>query len=171
MSGLKANIIFVMGEDASAEHFGLYGNDAVKTPNIDALGKGGLVFTNAYTSSPQCSPTKASILTGRMPWMMNHPMIDHRLRFNVKFKSYAEILEQEGYITGYQSKGGWRKVYNRDPGPRGKNPAGKAFRGLESFLSELPDGKPFCYWAGIAVLIVPFQKPKVILATSKSLLI
>jgi arylsulfatase A-like enzyme len=153
----KPNILFIMGEDASAEHFGIYGNKTVQTPNIDALGRAGIVFRNAFATSPQCSPTKASILTGLMPWMLDHPIVDHRLRFNVKFKSYAEFCEQAGYRTGQCGKGGWKRAYNNNPGPRGKNPAGESFNSFSDFLESHPEGKPFCFWAGYGEAHRPFK--------------
>lgn len=61
------NIVFIIGDDHSAEVIGAYGNDIVRTPNLDRMANRGVMFTRAYVSSPVCSPSRQSILTGRYP--------------------------------------------------------------------------------------------------------
>ncbi len=60
----KPNIIFILADDYGIGEVGCYGADHYKTPNIDALAKGGTRFTNAYTAA-LCGPSRAMILTGR----------------------------------------------------------------------------------------------------------
>ena len=60
----KPNIIFVLADDYGVGEVGCYGADNYKTPNIDALAKGGMRYTNAYTAA-LCGPSRAMILTGR----------------------------------------------------------------------------------------------------------
>ncbi len=62
----KPNIVFIAIEDFNPEHLGFYGGRAI-TPNIDALAKEGVIFTNAYCSSPVCCPSRTSLLTGLRP--------------------------------------------------------------------------------------------------------
>jgi arylsulfatase A-like enzyme len=62
----KPNIVFITIEDFNPEHFECYGGRA-KTPNIDALAKEGVIFKNAFCSSPVCNPSRASLLTGLRP--------------------------------------------------------------------------------------------------------
>ena len=63
----KPNILFIMVDDLGKEWVSCYGSDDVQTPHIDALAKNGMLFTNAYAASPLCSPTRASIMTGKYP--------------------------------------------------------------------------------------------------------
>lgn len=61
------NILLIMADDLGMSDMTLYGDGYPETPNIDRLGKKGVVFTNAYVASPVCSPSRAAILTGRYP--------------------------------------------------------------------------------------------------------
>lgn len=61
------NIIFILVDDLGWSDIGFYGNKVHDTPHIDRLAKEGLSFTNAYAAAPICSPTRASILTGKSP--------------------------------------------------------------------------------------------------------
>src|SRR5947207_482231 len=61
------NIVFILADDLGWSDVGCYGGDLVETPNIDKLAAEGVRFTDAYAASPVCSPTRASILTGKHP--------------------------------------------------------------------------------------------------------
>ncbi|MBV6645587.1 MAG: sulfatase [Cyclobacteriaceae bacterium] len=61
------NIVFILVDDLGQRQVGCYGSEFYRTPNIDELAKGGMRFTRAYASSPVCSPTRASIMTGKYP--------------------------------------------------------------------------------------------------------
>lgn len=61
------NIVFILADDLGAQDLGCYGADLHKTPNIDRLARQGVRFTQAYAPSPVCSPTRASLLTGKHP--------------------------------------------------------------------------------------------------------
>ena len=63
----QPNIVFILGDDLGQRDLGCYGSVFHRTPNIDALAKRGMKFTQAYSASPLCSPTRASILTGLSP--------------------------------------------------------------------------------------------------------
>ncbi len=63
----KPNIIFILVDDLGWTDLGCYGSTFYETPHIDALAQRSVQFNNAYTSSPVCSPTRASILTGKYP--------------------------------------------------------------------------------------------------------
>ena len=62
----KPNVMFIIVDDLRTE-LGCYGNDIIKTPNIDALAKEGIVFTNAYCQVSVCAPSRASVMTGLRP--------------------------------------------------------------------------------------------------------
>ncbi len=61
----KPNIIVILADDLGYSDLASFGNPVVKTPNIDALGKEGVRFTQAYSSAPICSPSRAGLITGR----------------------------------------------------------------------------------------------------------
>jgi len=64
----KPNVIFILADDLGWSDTTLYGHTAYyKTPNLERLAKRGMLFTRAYSDSPLCSPTRASILTGQSP--------------------------------------------------------------------------------------------------------
>jgi len=63
----QPNVIFILGDDLGRNDLSLYGSKFHETPNIDALAKRGMVFTQAYSANPLCSPTRASIMTGLYP--------------------------------------------------------------------------------------------------------
>jgi arylsulfatase A-like enzyme len=63
----KPNIVFILADDLGQRDLGCYGSTFYETPNIDALARSGTRFTNAYAACNVCSPTRASILTGKYP--------------------------------------------------------------------------------------------------------
>jgi arylsulfatase A-like enzyme len=63
----RPNIIFLLLDDLGWRDFGCYGNTFFETPHLDRLASEGVRFTNAYAACPVCSPTRASILTGKYP--------------------------------------------------------------------------------------------------------
>ena len=63
----KPNIIFIMVDDLGKDWISCYGADNIQTPNIDHLANDGIKFHNAW-SMPQCTPTRATLLTGKYPW-------------------------------------------------------------------------------------------------------
>lgn len=94
-------------------------NVFVETPNIDSLANDGVLFTNFYSPLPQCTPSRASFMTGMYPEATgastNHqPM-------NEDQTTWAEILQQNGYYTGYVGK--WHLDGETIPGfdaPKGR---------------------------------------------------
>jgi len=63
----KMNLIFILTDEQRFDTSAPYGNDQIKTPNLNQLGKEAVVFENAYVTMPLCSPARASILTGLYP--------------------------------------------------------------------------------------------------------
>ncbi|MCA9174195.1 MAG: sulfatase-like hydrolase/transferase [Planctomycetales bacterium] len=100
----KPNILFIMVDDLGKEWISCYGADGIQTPNIDALAKGGLKFHNAW-SMPQCTPTRATLLTGQYPWRtgwVNHWDVP---RWGVgyfdwrEYVTFARVMKSAGYST------------------------------------------------------------------------
>ena len=63
----KTNFVFFLVDDLGWADVGCFGSTFYETPNIDALCASGMKFTNGYAACPVCSPTRASIMTGRHP--------------------------------------------------------------------------------------------------------
>jgi len=65
------NIVFVLVDDLGWNDLGCYGSTFYETPNLDKMASQGMMFTDAYAASPVCSPTRASIMTGKYPSRLN----------------------------------------------------------------------------------------------------
>jgi arylsulfatase A-like enzyme len=159
----RPNLLFVIFDDWGWQHAGVYGCDWVKTPNFDRVAREGVLFKNAFTSNPKCSPCRASILTGRNTWQLEEAVC-HNGIFPAKFVVYPDLLEEAGYAVGLTGKG-WGPGDFQSAG-RKRNPAGPAFnefrsqpptanigkndyaRNFEAFLKQRPKDKPFCFWMG-----------------------
>jgi N-sulfoglucosamine sulfohydrolase len=140
----KPNILFCIADDWG-KHAGVYGDKVVKTPNFDRLAQEGVLFTNAFCGSPSCTPSRATILTGRYPHQ-NEESGNLWSTLQTKLPNYASILAQNGYYVGLERKG-WGPGDFR-VGGYAQNPAGKSYKNFEEFLEKKPNGQPFCYWFG-----------------------
>src|SRR5690348_3831206 len=61
----RPNILFCFGDDWAWPHAGVYGDKVIKTPNFDRVARNGVLFNNAFSAAPSCTPSRAAILTGR----------------------------------------------------------------------------------------------------------
>ena len=108
--GRKPNILFIMVDDLGKEWISCYGAEGIETPNVDRLAADGMLFRNAY-SMPQCTPTRATLLTGQYPWRTgwcNHwdvPRWGAGCHFDWKHNTtFARILKTVGYATAAAGK-------------------------------------------------------------------
>src|SRR5215218_9403370 len=92
----RPNILFFIADDWG-KHAGAYGTTWLKTPNFDRVAREGVLFTNAFTSNPKCSPCRASILTGRNAWQ-NKEAMNHFSIFPSEYAVYPTVLEKAGYF-------------------------------------------------------------------------
>jgi hypothetical protein len=63
----QPNVVIIYGDDVGFGDVGAYGSEMIPTPNIDKLAETGLRFTDAHSSSPNCSPSRYALLTGEHP--------------------------------------------------------------------------------------------------------
>jgi len=139
----RPNIVFLLADDWGWPHASCLGDPVVKTPTFDRIVREGVMFRNAHSASPSCSPSRAAILTGQWPWRLDQGA--SLLTFlPTRFAVYPDLLENAGYYVGATGKGyapgkstGWKH-----------NPAGANYKDFETFLAKRPKGAPFCYWFG-----------------------
>jgi arylsulfatase A-like enzyme len=104
------NIVVIVTDDMGYGDIGIHGSKDIPTPNIDALAKGGIRFTDAYVSGPYCSPTRAGLLTGRYPQRFGHEFNldmspDHRdFGLPLSETTLADRLKAVGYRTALFGK-------------------------------------------------------------------
>lgn len=141
------NIVFIIADDVSWEDLGAYGHSTIQTPNINRLATEGLLFTNMFLTASSCSPSRASILTGRYPHNtgaaeLHTPLPDHLTYF-------PELLKEKGYYTALAGK--WhegentKRAYSTMLINKDENGEGGEAQWL-SLLENRPKNQPFFFW-------------------------
>jgi arylsulfatase A len=150
----KPNFIFILVDDLGATDLGCTGSKFYETPHLDRLAKDGMRFTQAYSACTVCSPTRASLLTGKSPaalhltdWIAGHKAPFAKLRvpdWNMQLPkaevTLAERLREAGYATGIVGK--WH-LGQDDPSEHGFD-----------FVFAQMGGSPRSYFS-------PYNTPKV----------
>lgn len=98
----KPHIILVMADDQGWGDTGYNGHPFVQTPTMDAMAASGLVFDRFYAGAPVCSPTRASVMTGRSP--IRTKVTNHGRYMRPHEQTIAETLQGAGYVTGIFGK-------------------------------------------------------------------
>jgi arylsulfatase A-like enzyme len=98
----RPNIILVMADDQGWGQTGYNGHSYLKTPNLDAMAENGLRFDRFYAAASTCTPTRASVMTGRLPGRTGAGAIGARL--NLQEKTIAQALKRTGYRTSLFGK-------------------------------------------------------------------
>jgi arylsulfatase A-like enzyme len=107
----KPNIIYIMADDMGYADLGVYGQELIKTPNIDQLARDGMMFTQHYAGTSVCAPSRSVLMTGHHSGhtyvrgnMEVQPYGQTQLAAEVK--TVAEYLKEAGYKTGMIGKWG-----------------------------------------------------------------
>lgn len=115
----RPNIVVVLTDDLGYADVGCFGSTFYETPNIDRLAASGMRFTQAYAACPVCSPTRASIMTGKYPARLkltdflkgkkspkDSPLLPAPYADELALKevTVAEMLRGAGYVTGHVGK-------------------------------------------------------------------
>jgi N-sulfoglucosamine sulfohydrolase len=98
----RPNIVVYVADDLGWRDTGVYGNGAVRTPSIDRIARSGLVVRYAFVTSPQCSPSRISILSGRYPHTTRTEDLHTPTPAGVRI--LPSYLQSAGYFTGMMAK-------------------------------------------------------------------
>ncbi|MFK7811904.1 MAG: sulfatase [Maribacter sp.] len=159
----RPNILVIMFDDAGLD-MSAYGSTYVKTPGFDAIAKEGILFNRAYTPNAKCAPSRAAVITGRNSWQLD-AAANHVIYFPSKFKTYQEVLLENGYTTGHTGKGygpaltltadgSQREVMGPAFNEKNLKPATNAIgtndysANFENFLDMAPTNQPWSFWLG-----------------------
>ena len=156
----RPNVVLIIADDLAWEDSGAYGNPKVGTPNIDRLAREGMKFTRTFVTISSCSPSRASLITGRYP----HNTDAEQLHWPLPAEqvTFVEKLKSAGYWTAASGK--WHlgaAVKDRfdvvdDPGEAGFQTDPKTGKmlalddsgaaGWIPILQQRPKNKPFFLW-------------------------
>lgn len=152
----RPSFVFLISDDIGWNDYGCYGNTVVRTPNIDRLAARGIQFSNAFLTASSCSPSRASMITGRYPHSLGEASELHRpIAPNLPW--FPERLRAAGYHTVLAGKCHMKKV-GRDEAASNRdafavfdkssrvegNSGGHA--NWVKHLAERPTDKPFFMW-------------------------
>ncbi len=170
MAQQRPNILIVITHD-TGRHLGCYGR-GVETPNLDRLAAEGVMFAQAFCTAPQCSPSRASLLTGMMP--RGHGLIGltHRgFRLNPGVPLLPALLAQAGYATflfGFQHEApdakelGYQEVRRAEGGHSSLNVTPLVL----DFLANAP--QPFFAMVGFSETHRPFVRSQVVRSQARN---
>jgi len=171
----RPNILIAISDDQSFSHTSFAGCKFISTPGFDRVARIGIFFTNCYCGSPGSAPSRSSLVTGRYHWQ-NQQSGQHASSWLKKYIPFPDLLEANGYHTGYTGKGVdpfqyarneqdslWRienaagKSYNsiiyEKSDPSDERTAGgigstNYFANFRIFMKERQRGQPFFFWYG-----------------------
>jgi arylsulfatase A-like enzyme len=130
-TGNRPNVVILLADDLGKTDISHYGGDTVETPNIDAIGARGVTFTDAYCTSPICSPSRASMMTGRY---------QQRFGFETQpLNRYPRNRLEYNVYKHFMDMGNWQPR-NMDTVPRRRDTLRQGLPPSELTLSELLQG-------------------------------
>ncbi|WP_128437356.1 sulfatase family protein [Streptomyces cyaneus] len=140
-SGKRPNILVILGDDLGWADLSSYGAPHIKTPHLDRLARQGVRFTNAYSGSATCSPTRFSLYTGRYPGRtpggLAEPIANKTQGLDPNHPTLASLLKKAGYSTALIGKWhcGWLPDYS--PTKSGWDEFFGNFGGVLEYFSKL----------------------------------
>lgn len=135
----RPNIVLLLADDLGYGDLSCFGSPAVKTPNLDRLAKEGIKFTRFYAGSAVCSPTRASVLTGRYPLRFNitRHFNDRNVWLPESATTVAELLRDAGYNTAHVGKWHLGGLHVDDQGKRLNNQPGPRQHGFDFYQTQI----------------------------------
>lgn len=107
----QTNVIFILTDDQGVWAAGCYGNPEIRTPNIDRLAASGMRMENFFVATPVCSPSRATLLTGRIPsqhgvhdWIRGGNVGPDAIRYLEGEIGYTDIMARHGWTCGISGK-------------------------------------------------------------------
>ncbi|MEM1441986.1 MAG: sulfatase [Verrucomicrobiota bacterium] len=111
----RPNIILVLADDLGYGDLACYGNEIVETPHLDRFASEGMLFTDCYSASANCSPSRAGLMTGRVPWRAGiHNWIPMMSPMHLPASeiTIATLLRESGYDTCHSGKWHLNGLFN-----------------------------------------------------------
>lgn len=143
----KPNVVVILTDDQGYGDLGCMGSSDLKTPNLDSIAENGIRFTSMYSASPVCSPSRASLLTGRYPGNAGVRAIlaGHRKASGLtpKVPTLATALKNLGYTTGICGK--WHLGLKQECRPNANG-----FDEFSGFLAGCLDYYSHIFYYGMA---------------------
>ena len=137
----QPNILFLISDDHSADDLRSTGENRPRTPALDALAAAGARFTNAYALSPQCSPSRSAIMTGRSPHATGTSRLHSAL--TAEHDTVIDALKRADYYVG-----AFHKVHLGESFQSRWQFYGDKDASYESFFRDRPRNQPFFLWVG-----------------------
>ncbi|MEU8757421.1 sulfatase-like hydrolase/transferase [Streptomyces chartreusis] len=140
-SGRRPNFLVILGDDLGWADLSSYGAPHIRTPNLDRLARQGVRFTDAYSGSATCSPTRFSLYTGRYPGRtkggLAEPVGNRTQGLDPNHPTLASLLKKAGYATALIGKWhcGWLPDYS--PTKSGWDEFFGNFGGVLEYFSKL----------------------------------
>ena len=130
-SSSRPNIVFILIDDLRWDELGCVGHPYIKTPQIDRIAKEGALFRNAFMTTPLCSPSRASFLTGQ--FAHTHGITDNvdRAAASHRLVTFPALLHRSGYETAFIGK--WHM--GNDDTPRPGFDRWVSFKGQGTYLN------------------------------------
>ncbi len=146
----QPNILFLISDDHSGEDLGSTGENRPRTPALDALAAAGARFMNAYALSPQCSPSRSAIMTGRSPHATGTSRLHSAL--TEEHDTVIDALKRSGYYVG-----AFHKVHLGESFQSRWQFYGDKDASFELFFRDRPRDQPFFLWVGFDDPHRPYQ--------------
>lgn len=133
----RPNMLFIFADQMRYCAMGCMGNTYIQTPNLDRLAGEGILFTNAFSATPVCSPYRAQLMTGK--YSHTTGVVHNSLKLPNEERCIAEVFKEAGYATGYIGKWhlvGLLDVPEDDIRKRGFVPPGEARQGWDYWAAH-----------------------------------
>ena len=145
----KPNIIVIIADDQGYADVGFHGCRDIPTPNLDSIGRNGVVFTDGYATDAMCSPSRAGFVTGRYQQRFGYyinpgpAQVTDEQRFGLPVKeiTIADLLKTAGYATGLVGKWHLGSQPEFHPQSRGFDEFFGFMHGVRSYSAHAPGSK------------------------------
>ena len=151
----KPNIVFFLVDDLGRQDLGCYGSRFYETPHIDALAASAMRFSDAYSASPVCSPTRASILSGKYPNRVGITRASPEASLPLSEVTLAEAFKEAGYRTAHMGK--WHLQAHGEPGRKHFPEA----QGFDVNIGGHAKGQPASYFYPYKAKAAKYEKNNV----------